>query len=720
MDRARRGRRRGAVLADFDVFAGPGTCATSAPPPTPDGRAHARYALPFVAAHATDPNPFFLWLSLHPPHGGLGRLVHPGRRCSKGRPDEAQRRTERDPPARYASRFTRARVPRPPSFDEARPLRQAGFRREARPHRRADAGADRQRLSLRPRCAALGRRHAVADLVAELRSARKAGVHDDRLHRRPGSCRASTGCGAKTSLRGGDRDPLLRRLARRARAGTVNAEPVVNADLAPAILDARGRRRAGQAREGARRRLAAGGDAGRRVAGGARDPARGPQGRHAGASWVAGALLCRRGRALHLRHRRARVANRAEGIELEIGAGRTADLELYDLRRDPYQLQSRDGDSAYAAARRALAGLLGRLEHCAGADCAVTASVPRPGRDGARYLRRSGLFGTGMGTITKRAIALATIAFVALGLTAAVAAPGKPALAGVGAPNVVLITTDDRTLASLRVMRRTRAALGDPGATLESYVASYPLYSRSDDLDHRAVPTQPRRDRQPAGHRGRLREPARAGSGAAGLARRRRLRHGAGRQVDPQLPGARPRALGWDEWRLVPATATRYYDYELADSAGGLVGYGSGDSDYQTDVFTRDYAVPYIRAHAIDPDPFFLHVSYGAALGRGSQRRGGPPLCEPEAVLVRHGASEALRHAERVSQSQAAAAAVRRGGPLRQAGDRPPRRSRSPARSAATSPSATAASWRACSPWTRASRRSSARSSPPGSPATPT
>ena len=67
---------------------------------------------------------------------------------------------------------------------------------------------------------------------------------------------------------------------------------------------------------------------------------------------------------------------------------------------------------------------------------------------------------------------------------------------------------------------------------------------------------------------------------------------------------------GWDDWRgLVPATATRYYDYELADSAGGLVGYGSGDSDYQTDVFTRDYAVPYLRSHATDPDPFFLHVS---------------------------------------------------------------------------------------------------------------
>ena len=77
-------------------------------------------------------------------------------------------------------------------------------------------------------------------------------------------------------------------------------------------------------------------------------------------------------------HRRARVASRAEAIELPIGAGRTTDVELYDLALDPYQLESRDRDPAYAAARRVLGGMLDRLEDCSGAACTVSGPVPRP------------------------------------------------------------------------------------------------------------------------------------------------------------------------------------------------------------------------------------------------------------------------------------------------------------------------------------------------------
>ncbi len=218
-----------------------------------------------------------------------------------------------------------------------------------------------------------------------------------------------------------------------------------------------------------------------------------------------------------------------------------------------------------------------------------------------------------MGTITKRAIASAATVFVAVGLTAAVAAPGEPAVAGAGAPNVVLITTDDQTLASLRVMKRTRAALGDRGATLETYVASYPLCCPARTTwitgqyphNHGVIDNRP----DTGGGYENLREPDRvlpAWLDAAGYdtALVGKWIHNYPELVPPP---------GWDDWRgLVPATATRYYDYELADSAGGLVGYGSGDSDYQTDVFTREYAVPYIRSHATDPDPFFLHVSYTA------------------------------------------------------------------------------------------------------------
>src|SRR5262245_29431231 len=189
-----------------------------------------------------------------------------------------------------------------------------------------------------------------------------------------------------------------------------------------------------------------------------------------------------------------------------------------------------------------------------------------------------------MGTITKRAIASAATAFVALGLTAAVVAPGEPAVAGAGAPNVVLITTDDQTLASLRVMKQTRAALGDRGATLETYVASYPLCCPARTTwitgqyphNHGVIDNRP----DTGGGYENLREPDRvrpAWLDAAGYdtALVGKWIHNYPELVPPP---------GWDDWRgLVPATATRYYDYDLADSAGGLVRYGSGDSDYQTD-----------------------------------------------------------------------------------------------------------------------------------------
>ncbi|HEX9993970.1 MAG TPA: sulfatase [Acidimicrobiales bacterium] len=47
--------------------------------------------------------------------------------------------------------------------------------------------------------------------------------------------------------------------------------------------------------------------------------------------------------------------------------------ELYDLDADPYQLENRAGDPAYAEAERRLAGALARLATCAGATC-VTGS----------------------------------------------------------------------------------------------------------------------------------------------------------------------------------------------------------------------------------------------------------------------------------------------------------------------------------------------------------
>jgi N-acetylglucosamine-6-sulfatase len=47
----------------------------------------------------------------------------------------------------------------------------------------------------------------------------------------------------------------------------------------------------------------------------------------------------------------------------------TGERELYDLRNDPYELQSRHADPAYAAVRDDLARRLAHRRSCSGASC---------------------------------------------------------------------------------------------------------------------------------------------------------------------------------------------------------------------------------------------------------------------------------------------------------------------------------------------------------------
>jgi N-acetylglucosamine-6-sulfatase len=223
-----------------------------------------------------------------------------------------------------------------------------------------------------------------------------------------------------------------------------------------------------------------------------------------------------------------------------------------------------------------------------------------------------------------------TLAAIAVWLGSADAQ--APAAGGGARPNVVLITTDDQTAASLRVMKRTRALIGERGAGFDNYAASFPLccparttwitgqYSHN----HGVIDNRP----DAGGGYENLREPGRVlpvWLAAAGYDTAL-----AGKWIH-NYPSLEP-PPGWDRWwGLVPATATSYYEYDLADSAGGLTHYGSADADYQTDVLTTEYAVPYIREHASDPDPFFLHLSYTAPhWGVGKADRAGKRCANPK------------------------------------------------------------------------------------------
>jgi arylsulfatase A-like enzyme len=55
----------------------------------------------------------------------------------------------------------------------------------------------------------------------------------------------------------------------------------------------------------------------------------------------------------------------------------TGDEELYNLNRDPDELESLAGDPAYADKKRALAAALAQLRECRGPECEVTVAPTR-------------------------------------------------------------------------------------------------------------------------------------------------------------------------------------------------------------------------------------------------------------------------------------------------------------------------------------------------------
>jgi arylsulfatase A-like enzyme len=57
----------------------------------------------------------------------------------------------------------------------------------------------------------------------------------------------------------------------------------------------------------------------------------------------------------------------------------TGERELYDLQRDPFELQSRHNFPPYATVRAVLAARLHKLETCSGSSCRPHQADPTPG-----------------------------------------------------------------------------------------------------------------------------------------------------------------------------------------------------------------------------------------------------------------------------------------------------------------------------------------------------
>jgi arylsulfatase A-like enzyme len=322
---------------------------------------------------------FFLWVPYTAPHFGFGRDDAASRRCGGVPQGQPAGQTAVPAPA-DASAFAHARLPHPPSFDEPDMSDKPPFLRR-KPLKPADL--DEMRTDHRCRLASLrGVDRSVAELVATLR---RTGELDRTLviftsdngfllgqHREA--------AGKNLPYEEAIRVPLIVR-GPGIPAGASISTPVANVDLAPTILAAAG------AAEPVSERRPADGTSLLQLTSGDDDPDRAiliegrddasPRG-HSGAYESLSYEGVRTSRYLYVEWHRAVRSTSQAAADTPLGAGPVVGMELYDTQLDPYELENQVSSDTYASARSALAGVLARLEGCAGPQCVVDASIPGP------------------------------------------------------------------------------------------------------------------------------------------------------------------------------------------------------------------------------------------------------------------------------------------------------------------------------------------------------
>jgi N-acetylglucosamine-6-sulfatase len=292
-----------------------------------------RRAVSFLRRRASRPRPFFLWLAYTAPHiGGPNPSPNPPSNCN-GAPK---------PPPRYARTFSSEPLPMPPSFNEADVSDKPPALRSLPSLEPGQIAA----IERRYRCE-LGSLLSVDDGVKSVVDALQEERDLDNTllvytsdngyfhgeHRIPDEKRRVYEESIRVPLQ--MRGPGLP-------AGVTIDSPVINADLAPTIVDAAG--------------LVPGLTMdGRSLLELVEQPARD------------------RNRVLLIEEPGVKAIRTPRYLYAEYGNG---DRELYDLRRDPYELDSLAGEPAYAGVEGTLRHRLRMLKSCSGAACLLRLSDP--------------------------------------------------------------------------------------------------------------------------------------------------------------------------------------------------------------------------------------------------------------------------------------------------------------------------------------------------------
>lgn len=224
-------------------------------------------------------------------------------------------------------------------------------------------------------------------------------------------------------------------------------------------------------------------------------------------------------------------------------------------------------------------------------------------------------------------------------------------------PNVVVLMTDDQTLRSMRAMPRTRALIGDAGATFVNSFVNNPrccpsratLLTGQYSHNHGVLTNVP-----PIGGWERLQGTSnwlptwlqQAGYRTAHVGK---FLNNYGR-IDPHEVPA-----GWDEWyATVDPTTYRYYGYTVNEN-GALQTYGGGEDPqwYSTD-FTARRSADIVERLSPSTQPFFLSVAFLAPHTGSPRELGDPQSIGTPAVAPRHrGAFAAARLPQPTSFNEA-------------------------------------------------------------------
>lgn len=183
-----------------------------------------------------------------------------------------------------------------------------------------------------------------------------------------------------------------------------------------------------------------------------------------------------------------------------------------------------------------------------------------------------------------------------------------PAAAADARPNILVIMTDDQTVADMRVLPKTRALVGDKGTTFANSFVSYSLCcpSRSTFLTgqfphHHGVV-------QNSGPNGGYQRLDHSNTLPVWLQEAGYYTVHIGKYLNNYGIGSSAAPPGWSRWfGLIDPATYRMYDYVVSDD-GVPVSHGDAPEDYQTDVLAAE-AERVLRARAGAGEPFFMTVA---------------------------------------------------------------------------------------------------------------